>query len=60
MTIRVLLVDDENLVRSGFRLILEAEHDIEVVGEAANGVVSQATHRKAKHSVSMPLQPAVT
>ena len=38
MSIRVLLVDDENLVRSGFRLILEAEDDIEVVGEAANGV----------------------
>ena len=38
MTIRVLLVDDETLVRSGLRLILEAEDDIEVVGEAANGV----------------------
>jgi DNA-binding NarL/FixJ family response regulator len=38
MSIRVLLVDDENLVRSGFRLILESESDIEVVGEAANGV----------------------
>src|SRR5262245_32080838 len=37
MSIRVLLVDDETLVRSGFRLILEAETDIEVVGEAANG-----------------------
>jgi DNA-binding NarL/FixJ family response regulator len=38
MTIRVLLVDDENLVRSGFRLILGAEPDIEVVGEASDGV----------------------
>jgi DNA-binding NarL/FixJ family response regulator len=38
MSIRVLLVDDETLVRSGFRLILEAESDLEVVGEAANGV----------------------
>jgi DNA-binding NarL/FixJ family response regulator len=38
MSIRVLLVDDEQLVRSGFRLILETESDIEVVGEAANGV----------------------
>ena len=37
MTIRVLLADDEALVRSGFRLILEAEGDIEVVGESANG-----------------------
>jgi DNA-binding NarL/FixJ family response regulator len=38
VTIRVLLVDDEHLVRSGFRLILQAERDIEVVGEATNGV----------------------
>jgi DNA-binding NarL/FixJ family response regulator len=35
--IRVLLVDDQSLVRMGFRLILEAEPDIEVVGEAADG-----------------------
>ena len=37
MTIRVLVVDDQALVRSGFRLILEAREDIEVVGEAENG-----------------------
>src|SRR5690348_14991709 len=36
--IRVLLVDDQSLLRMGFRLILEAEPDIEVVGEAADGV----------------------
>ena len=35
--IRVLIADDENLVRSGLRLILEAEQDIEVIGEAPNG-----------------------
>jgi DNA-binding NarL/FixJ family response regulator len=35
--IRVLLVDDQALVRSGFRMILDAQPDIEVVGEAANG-----------------------
>ena len=35
--IRVLLVDDQDLLRSGFRLILEREPDIEIVGEAANG-----------------------
>jgi DNA-binding NarL/FixJ family response regulator len=37
MTIRVLLADDEALVRRGFRMILEAEDDLEVVGEAADG-----------------------
>jgi DNA-binding NarL/FixJ family response regulator len=35
--IRVLLADDQALVRAGFRLILDAEPDIEVVGEAADG-----------------------
>jgi DNA-binding NarL/FixJ family response regulator len=35
--IRVMLVDDEQLVRSGFRMILEFEDDITVVGEAADG-----------------------
>lgn len=35
--IRVVLADDQRLVRAGFRAILDAEHDIEVVGEAADG-----------------------
>ncbi|WP_439678713.1 response regulator [Embleya sp. MST-111070] len=35
--IRVLLVDDQPLLRSGFRALLDAEDDIEVVGEAADG-----------------------
>ena len=37
MTIRVLLVDDQELVRTGFRMILAGEEGIEVVGEASNG-----------------------
>ena len=37
MSIRVLLADDQALVRSGFRLILEARDDLEVVGEAEDG-----------------------
>ncbi|MFJ5985537.1 response regulator [Lentzea sp. NPDC092896] len=37
MTIRVLLVDDQALIRAGYRMILDAEPDIEIVGEAANG-----------------------
>jgi DNA-binding NarL/FixJ family response regulator len=36
--IRVLIADDQALVRGGFRLILEAQPDIEVVGEAVDGV----------------------
>lgn len=35
--IRVLLADDQALVRSGFRVLLEAADDIEVIGEAADG-----------------------
>lgn len=35
--IRVLLADDQSLVRAGFRVLLESASDIEVVGEAANG-----------------------
>ena len=39
MTVRVLLVDDEELVRGGLRAILAAADDVEVVGEAADGAV---------------------
>ncbi len=38
--IRVLLVDDEQLIREGLRLILDLQPDMEVVGEAADGVVA--------------------
>jgi DNA-binding NarL/FixJ family response regulator len=37
VTIRVLLADDQALIRAGYRLILDSEPDITVVGEAANG-----------------------
>jgi DNA-binding NarL/FixJ family response regulator len=37
LTIRVLLCDDQALVRSGFRMILDAREDVEVVGEAEDG-----------------------
>jgi DNA-binding NarL/FixJ family response regulator len=37
MSIRVLLVDDQALIRAGFRMILEAEDDLEVVGECGDG-----------------------
>jgi DNA-binding NarL/FixJ family response regulator len=51
VSIRVLLVDDQALVRAGFRMVLEGEPDIDVVGEAANG-------RQAVHSVGR-LEPDV-
>jgi DNA-binding NarL/FixJ family response regulator len=38
--IRVLIADDQELVRAGFRALLEAEEDIEVVGEAADGTAA--------------------
>jgi DNA-binding NarL/FixJ family response regulator len=38
MTVRVLIADDQPLVRSGLRTILEEEHDIEIVGEAVDGL----------------------
>ena len=37
MSVRVLIVDDQALVRAGFRMILESEPDIEIVGEAGDG-----------------------
>ena len=37
MTIRVVVADDQALVRSGFTMLLSGEADIEVVGEAGNG-----------------------
>jgi DNA-binding NarL/FixJ family response regulator len=51
VSIRVLIADDQSLVRAGFRLVLETHDDIEVVGEASNG-------REAVHSAGR-LRPDV-
>ena len=49
--IRVLVVDDQGLVRAGFRMILEAQPDIEVVGEAADGLDAVAAARRLRPNV---------
>ena len=53
MTIRVLLADDQALVRGGFRAILDAEPDIEVVAEASDG--AEALELAARHRVDVAL-----
>jgi DNA-binding NarL/FixJ family response regulator len=49
--IRVLLADDQHLVRAGFRALLESEPDIEVVGEAATGTDAVAAARETHPDV---------
>ena len=49
--IRVLLADDQAMVRAGFRMILEAEPDIEVVGEAEDGARAIAAVRSLRPDV---------
>src|SRR5215218_7705438 len=46
MTIRVLVADDQSMVRAGFRLLLTGEQDIDVVAEADNGI--EAVSRAAR------------
>jgi DNA-binding NarL/FixJ family response regulator len=48
MAIRVLIADDQAMVRAGFRMILEVEEDMEVVGEAADGEQAVALARRAR------------
>src|SRR3954452_13394470 len=49
--IRVLVVDDQALVRTGFRMILETEPDLLVVGEAADGEEAVARSASARPDV---------
>jgi DNA-binding NarL/FixJ family response regulator len=51
MSIRVLLVDDQALIRAGFRMILGAEDDIEVVGECADGTQAVDSVKRLKPDV---------
>jgi DNA-binding NarL/FixJ family response regulator len=51
MTTRVLIADDQALVRDGFRMILEAEEGFEVVGEAADGLEAVLAARDTRPDV---------
>lgn len=51
MTIRVLLADDQALIRAGFALIIESAPDLEIVGQAANGREAVELARTARADV---------
>jgi DNA-binding NarL/FixJ family response regulator len=51
--IRVLVADDQAMVRTGFGMILGAQPDMEVVGEAADGVEAVAAARRLKPDVAL-------
>src|SRR5918994_1524055 len=51
MSIRLLIVDDQELVRTGFRLFLETQDDLEVVGEACDGAEAIERARKLRPDV---------
>jgi DNA-binding NarL/FixJ family response regulator len=52
-SVRVVIVDDQALVRAGFRMILEAEPDIEVIGEAEDGVQAVEQIKRLKPDVAL-------
>ncbi len=53
MTIRVLVADDQSMVRAGFRMLLSGEQDIEVVAEASNGL--EAVEKAARFDPTVVL-----
>jgi len=65
MRIKVLLVDDQVMVRKGFRLLLEAEEDIDIIGEAENGAdaisqISRTNPDVVLMDVQMPVMDGTT
>ncbi len=53
MTIRVMLADDHAVVRDGLRMVLEAQSDIEVVGEASNGREAIRLAKRLRPDIAM-------
>ena len=51
MSVRIMIADDQALVRAGFKMILDAEDDIEVVGEAEDGLQAVEQARRLKPDV---------
>ena len=51
MSIRVLVADDQSMVRAGFRMLLTGEQDIEVVAEASNGLEAVAKAKRFNPAV---------
>jgi DNA-binding NarL/FixJ family response regulator len=53
MTVRIVIADDQSMVRAGFRSLLNEEPDIEVVGEAADGEQAVSAVRRFKPHVAL-------